>query len=210
MVSLDTLGLFIAATLAVNLSPGPSVFYVSSVASSRGLGYAAYSVAGMSVGIFLYVLAAATGLSALLATSDTLYFGIRYIGAAYLAYMGWTILTPPKAPAQSKEPVLDKDQSKLIFFYRGILVDLLNPKIGLFFLAFFPQFVSSTSQGAFIQTILLGFVFIVIGAGVNLSYAIIAARASNSATGRLRQIFQRWLPGAVLFGLAARLLLLEE
>lgn len=210
MISLDTLGLFLVATLAVNLSPGPSVLYVSSVASSRGLSSAAYSVAGMSVGIFLHVLAAATGLSALLAASDLIYFGIKYIGAAYLTDMGWIILTAPKASTESNNIVINKGPSNLTFFCRGILVDLLNPKIGLFFLAFIPQFVASTSQSAFLQTLLLGFTFIVIGAGVNLGYAFVAAQTSHATSGKLRQVFQRWLPRAVLFGLAGRLLLLEE
>jgi len=128
---IENLLLFIVASLAINLSPGPSILYVTSVATSSGLRAALVSVAGMSVGIFGHVIAVATGVATLLAASATAFSIIKYLGAAYLVYLGLkTLMRPPS----STESVNANNSQKLrAYFYRGVFVDLFNPKIALFF-----------------------------------------------------------------------------
>jgi len=203
MIELETLLLFIAATLAINLSPGPSVLYVSTVTAAQGLRAGLVSVAGMSVGILGHVIAAAAGVVTLLATSTTAFLVIKYIGAAYLIYLGLSTLMRSTEPdKQSRVKPSDNLQK---YFYKGILVDLFNPKIGLFFLAFLPQFVNANNGSVFAQSIMLGLVFICCGAIVNSCIAFVVASSLGSARSKSKELIERWIPGFVLIGLGARL-----
>ncbi|MGI9333458.1 MAG: LysE family translocator [Gammaproteobacteria bacterium] len=201
----ETLILFLAATLAVNLSPGPSILYVSSVAASNGLRAALVSVLGMSAGIFVHVLAAATGVAALIAASATAFAVLKYLGAMYLAYLGMRLwLSARRDPPIS---TLRANGSLWRFFGRGFLVDLINPKIGLFFLAFLPQFVGPDEGALFARTVILGSVFIVIGGTVNGCIAAVTVKGVALIGPRARTWVERWIPGAILIGMGARLAL---
>ncbi len=90
------------------------------------------------------------------------------------------------------------------------MVDLLNPKIGLFFLAFLPQFVSTNAQSPFLETIYFGCLFVAVGGVVNLVYALTAVKSSQYAGKATRKWLQKWIPGGVLVGLGIRLVVLEE
>ena len=199
---------FLAATLAVNLSPGPSILYVSSVAASNGVKAGIISVVGMSVGIFVHVLAAATGVAALIVASETAFIVLKYTGATYLVYLGLRFLLTTRwpTPRGSSGFVV----SSWAFFRRGILVDLLNPKIGVFFLAFFPQFLGSADSNAFLHTVVLGMVFIVVGGSVNGCIAVAAAKGMKVVGPRARPWIERWIPGGILACLGVRLGLDEQ
>jgi len=203
VIGVESLLLFIVATLAINLSPGPSIMYVTSVAASRGLSAAFISVAGMSVGIFCHVIAAATGVVTVLAASTTAYLLIKYIGAAYLVYLGVKLLIRPRTSGES--PNVNPPNDLLKFFYRGIIVDLFNPKIGLFFLAFMPQFVDDKNGSVFTQSVILGLAFILIGGIVNCCIGIMAVSTLKFTRTGTRAVIERWIPGCVLIGLGARL-----
>ena len=203
MFGIETLLLFIGTTLAINLSPGPSILYVTTVATSRGLRAALASVAGMSVGVFGHVIAAATGVAALLAASTTAFSIIKYLGAAYLIYLGIKILISPAKPIKATKTNTSLNLRK--YFYRGIFVDLFNPKIGLFFLAFLPQFVVSSEGSVFVQSVVLGLLFIIIGGVVNSCIAFIAANSLGLVRPRAKILVEKWIPGCVLVGLGARL-----
>lgn len=203
----QTLLLFLLATLAINLSPGPSILYVTSVAVSYGLRAAIASVLGMSVGIFVHVLAAVVGISALVAASATAFLVLKYIGAAYLVFLGLRLLLTSSS-ADQKELHEHSTQSIRKLFWRGVLVDLLNPKIALFFLAFLPQFAGS-SNGAYVQVFGLGCIFILIGGIVNACIAWTVANGVNRVKPRARSWLVRWIPGSVLVGMGIRLSLVE-
>lgn len=161
------------------------------------------SIAGMSVGIFVHVVAAATGLAALLASSATAFLIIKYIGAAYLIYLGLKIWFQSSTKiTRSKIKTPNASES---YFFRGILVDLLNPKIGLFFIAFLPQFVETSGRGTFVHTMLLGMLFIIIGAIVNSCIAAITVQSMLIAKPKAKKWIEKWIPGVVLIGLGVRL-----
>ena len=202
-MNLDTLLLYIMTCLVINLSPGPSILYVTTVASSRGLAAAILSVAGMSTGILIHVLAASTGLAAILASSAIAFQVMKYLGAAYLVYLG--VKTLMQVPGSDERTECIKPKRLESYFLRGVMVDLLNPKIVLFFLALFPSFVDSSANNVFISTLTLGIIFIVIGGLVNTGIAVLVARGANYVKTSGREFVERWIPGAVLVGLGVRL-----
>ncbi len=203
-MNLELLLLLVAACLAVNLAPGPSILLVSSIGAARGFRAAAFAVAGMALGAFVHVLLAASGLAALFAASPLAFGIVQYLGAAYLIYLGLDLLRPRPEPVT--EPLAQRLASNLQYLRRGFLVDVLNPKIALFFLAFIPPFLSLADNPGFGLSIALGSIFLVTGAVVNLTLAAIVATGSRHLRGTAASVFQRWLPGGLLILLGARLL----
>ncbi len=203
-MSFDQFLLLIVACLAVNLSPGPSVALVSSISAARGFRAGLFAVFGMTAGAFLHVLLAASGVAALLAASPLAFAIIQYLGAAYLMYLGINLLRRPAKIGPGYLSRSDRDAWR--YFRRGLLVDALNPKIALFFLAFIPQFLNSVAQAGFVLSVLLGSVFLVTGALVNGSLAWLVAAGSSRSSGALGDWLQRWIPGGVLVFLGLRLI----
>ena len=132
-------------------------------------------------------------MATLLAASATAFSIIKYLGAAYLIYLGLkTLMRPPS----STESVNAKNSQKLrAYFYRGVFVDLFNPKIALFFLAFLPQFLVEDDSSVLVQSIALGMVFIFTGGLVNSGIAVVAVSSLGLARPRIKVWFQRWIPG---------------
>ena len=205
LYSLDHWILFFTAALILDLSPGPDVFYILSntVAHGRRVGIAA--MAGVCSGAVFHVLAAAFGLSAILATSATAFAVVKWAGAAYLVYLG--IQTLRKAGGSLNVPTDGAPKVSTLAVYRqGMLVDLLNPKPAVFFMAFLPQFVDPALGFVPGQLVLLGFLVIGVAIVVETAYVIAAARL----TGTLRRhpAIGVWLDrvlGTVLIGLGVRL-----
>jgi threonine/homoserine/homoserine lactone efflux protein len=210
-VNAETLGLLVIACLAVNLSPGPSVLLVTSISAARGFRAGIFAMLGMTAGAFVHVLLAASGVAALLATAPLVFTVIQYLGAAYLIYLGIDLLRNRQASDESvrSSDCQDGDDSWRCF-RRGLLVDSLNPKIALFFLAFIPQFLNAVETPGFLVSVALGSVFLVTGAIVNGSIAYFAAlgaqRVSGGVGGRSDQWIRCRIPGAVLIFLGLRLL----
>jgi len=203
-VNIETLGLLVIACLVVNLSPGPSVLLVTSVSAARGFRVGICAVLGMTAGAFMHVLLAASGVAALLATAPLVFAVIQYLGAGYLVLLGIDLL-------RSKQSVTDSSgyqgaASAWRYFRRGLLVDALNPKIALFFLAFIPQFLSAVETPGFLVSVALGSVFLVTGAIVNGSIAYLAALGAGRIGERSGQWIRRRIPAAVLIFLGLRLL----
>ena len=207
-MSADSFVLLVFACLAVNLSPGPSVLLVSSVSAARGSRAGLFAVLGMTAGAMVHVLLAASGLAALLATSPAAFTTVQYLGAAYLIYLGIDLLRPQKNTATAAEYSGGVDA--WAYFRRGFVVDSLNPKIALFFLAFIPQFLTTVETPGFWISLALGSVFLLTGALVNGSLAFVVAAGSRRARGPLTRWVQRWIPGGVLIGLGLRLLWQER
>ena len=207
-MSIETLGLLVIACLAVNLSPGPSVLLVTSISAARGLRAGIFAILGMNAGAFVHIILAASGVAALLATSPLVFAIIQYLGAGYLIYLGINLLrsgqTNSAATRDAEHDV--QGASAWRYFRRGLLVDLLNPKIALFFLAFIPQFLHSVESPGFLVSVALGSVFLVTGVIVNSSIACITALGARRAGGCNSQWIQRRIPAAVLVFLGLRLL----
>jgi threonine/homoserine/homoserine lactone efflux protein len=186
----ETLGLLIIACLAVNLSPGPSVLLVTTISAARGFKAGIFAVLGMNAGAFVHVILAASGVAALLATSPLVFSIIQYLGAGYLIYLGIDLLrSKPARPEPTTDSTIHSSAcagytSAWKYFRRGLLVDSLNPKIALFFLAFIPQFLSATETPGFLVSVALGSVFLVTGTIVNGSIAYLAALGARRADGR--------------------------
>jgi len=207
-MTLDTLVLLVIACLAVNLSPGPSVILVTSISAAGGFKAGVFAVLGMTAGAFVHVVLAASGVAAILATTPIAFVIVQYLGAAYLIYLGIDLLRTGRQTTASK--TYPHAVNGWQYFRRGLLVDALNPKIALFFLAFIPQFLNSVETPGFLVSLALGSVFLVTGAIVNGSIAYMVAAGTMRARGRLGDWVQRWIPGTVMIFLGLRLLWQEN
>ncbi|MEM7259435.1 MAG: LysE family translocator [Pseudomonadota bacterium] len=203
MFDAHTIVLFMLAFLAINVSPGPSIVYASTVAISGGVGAALISVTGMSVWVVVHVLVAATGGAALLASSEIAFTLIKYMGAVYLMYLGVTLWM--QSPGDTGKPVEKLPATYSTYFLKGVLVDLFNPKIALFFMAFFPQFITVEEGNSFQRTLILGLLFILLGWVVTSGFAIVAAKGTSTIKGPIKPWIEKWIPGGVLIALGVRL-----
>lgn len=196
---------FFAAALALNLTPGADMTYVlaRSVAQGRPAGLA--SALGIFGGSAIHTLLAAVGVSALLATSEIGFLVLKYLGAAYLLYLALRSFLKREEPLGMTVP--QPDRLRRILF-EGLLVNLFNPKVALFILAFLPQFVQPEKGAVWAQIVFLGTCFNISGTIVNALVAAAAARLSERLrrSVSLRQWMNR-ITGTILGALAIRLVL---
>lgn len=185
MPTATTLLGFCLATLAILVVPGPSVMYVVARSIAQGRRAGLYSMLGLEAGALLHVAATALGLAALLASSEIAFAVLRYAGAAYLVYLGIRQWRARPAPA-GEEPGTSPSVSRLRLLRDGVLVDLLNPKTALFFVAFLPQFVEPARGAVTMQVIVLGLCFVVLAAICDSIYALLAARLTTRIRGSRR------------------------
>jgi len=146
---------FMASALLLTLAPGPDIVYVAMRGLAQGWRAGLIAALGLITGIFVHILLAALGLSAILASSPILFAVIKYAGALYIIYVGWQI-------ARSAPPDFHADHTRMKLsriFRQTVLMNILNPKVALFFLAFLPQFVDITSEHATAHFIFFGFLF---------------------------------------------------
>jgi len=200
---LHLLGLFMAAALALNLTPGPDMLYTAARSSSEGVRAGVVSALGVAAGIMVHTAAVALGVAALLIAVPVAYDAIRIAGAIYLAVLGLQLLLKPKPPGAPRS--LAPARLRAVFL-QGVVTNVLNPKVALFFLAFLPQFVDPAAGSAMAQLLLLGLLFNAQGTLVNLAVAVFASRITAwlraSAGGDL--VLQR-ATGAVFVALGMRL-----
>ena len=179
MPDLATLGLFAASALALVAIPGPNHIYIvaRSLDQGRAAGFA--SAFGVETATLLHVVAAAAGVSAALASSGTAFAFVKYAGIAYLLYLAARTLAARDEPAG---PAAPSSASASRLFLDGLLVNLFNPKVALFFLAFLPQFVDPQAGPAWVQIAVLGAMLAAIGLVSDLLYAV----GAGGAGARLR------------------------
>ena len=192
------LGLFLAAALALLLIPGPAVLFIVTRSVAQGRRAGLISVLGIHAATLVHVGAAALGLSALLATSALAFGIVKYAGAAYLIWLGVRKLSAPSATTAPPSP---PDRHARLF-RDGFVVNLLNPKTALFFLAFLPQFVVPAHGGVAGQIVVLGLIFIALGLVTDCAYAL-AAGTLGAAVQRNPAFLrvERYLTGSLLIGL---------
>jgi threonine/homoserine/homoserine lactone efflux protein len=196
---------FLIATVMLNLTPGPDMLYViaRSVGQGRPAGIA--SALGIAGGCLVHTLAVAFGLASLMVAVPVAYEVVKYAGAAYLVYLGIrTLATRHRLAADTP---ISQDSLGAIFL-QGVVTNVLNPKVALFFMAFLPQFVDRTLGSVAVQLILLGVVFNISGTIVNVAVALAVSYSGNRVRSRIgsSSIF-RWVTGGVFIGLGVRLAL---
>lgn len=202
MPDLHAIILFLAAGLALNLTPGPDMLYIAGRSASEGRGAGVASALGVGAGTLVHITLVALGLAAVLATVPTAYTVVRLGGAAYLIYLGVRAWRGSGVlELQKLQPV-----SRWTAFRQGVFTNVLNPKVALFFLAFLPQFVDPARGNAARQVVVLGLLFDVQGTLVNLLVAIGASRAAERlrAARRARTWLSR-VTGTLFIGIGARL-----
>jgi threonine/homoserine/homoserine lactone efflux protein len=205
LFDLASLALFMTATLALNLAPGPDMLYVSTRSLTQGRRAGVISTLGIAAGAVVHTVAIASGLAALLRALPLAYEIVRFAGAAYLIWLGVQALRGKAGPTSGKP--LERE-SEWAVFRQGAITNILNPKVALFFLAFLPQFVDPARGSVALQIVVLGCLFNVSGTIVNIAVAYLAASAGRwlGARGHVERIF-RWLTASVFIGLGLRLAL---
>ena len=204
MPDLDTLALFLAATLLLNLTPGPDVLYIVGHALRSGVRHGLVAGLGIGCGCLVHVAAAAGGLGALLATSATAFALVKWLGAAYLAWMGLRLLRAARA-ASAREHATLLPATPLAVFAGGFGTNVLNPKVAVFILAFVPQFIDPAAERPLAAFAALGLVFVASSIVVNAAWALAAGLAPIR---RVAQQGLHWLDraaGVLFVGFGARL-----
>jgi len=195
------LALFVGAALLLLVVPGPSVLYIVTQSVSHGRRAGMASVAGITTGTLVHIAAATIGLSALLASSALAFDVVKYLGAAYLILVGVRRLAGLERPDEGR---VTRSRSLSRLYRQGIVVNVLNPKTALFFLAFLPQFVDSTRGAAWAQILLLGLLFAALGFLSDGVWALVAGTLGERLrrSRRFPQV-QRYVSGSVFVGLGA-------
>ncbi|MBS0534383.1 MAG: LysE family translocator [Proteobacteria bacterium] len=194
MFGTHDLWLFILSSLLLNITPGPDTALVVARSTQMGLRGGVAAAFGVTGGIMVHITAAAVGLSALIAASATAFSIVKYIGAAYLIYIGLRLMLARHAAATDDAP-----QSAMLplrsVFWQGFFSNALNPKVAIFFLAFLPQFVANDAPSKALAFLYLGLIFS-IGA---TAWSLIVAFATAHAASRLKATrrFQRFIDGAI-------------
>lgn len=195
-----------AIALGLVLTPGPNMVYVASRSIAQGRSAGMVSLAGVALGFLCYLSAAALGLAALFAAVPAAYVVVKVAGAAYLAYLAWTMLRPGgSSPFQTRNLA---PHSRRRLFAMGLVTNLLNPKIALMYAALIPQFVDPSAGPTLPQFVQLGAVQIVIAVTINGLIVLAASAVSAFLTRRPSAMrIQRLASGTVLGAFAAHILL---
>jgi threonine/homoserine/homoserine lactone efflux protein len=204
VVDLSTLALFSVAALALTATPGPDMLLIASRSMSQGRGAGFATLAGIQVGTYCHALAAALGLSQLFLVVPVAYDVVRYAGAAYLLWLAWKTF---RSNGTIFAPTGGLHHHPLSAMFRqGLLTNLLNPKMALFVLALFPQFVQPEAGSVALQIMVLATVLNAIGLAVNGVVILTSSRLGRlfSGSGRWRRLPQMLL-ATVFAGLAMRL-----
>ena len=207
--------LFIGAGWLLNLTPGPDVLYIVTQGLKSGVRAGLVASLGIVSGCFVHVFAAAFGVGALLAASSTAFTVLKWVGAAYLVWMGVKLLwarseaAPALAPGVSADA--PKTQSLWRIYQRGFLTNVLNPKVALFFLAFVPQFIAPDAPNKVAVFLGLGLLFNLNSLPINFGYAWVAGRAAQRVGAVQRAM--RWMDrvaGLMFIGFGLKLALSDN
>ncbi|PWF25515.1 lysine transporter LysE [Corticimicrobacter populi] len=206
MPEVSSLIAFALVSLGMVLTPGPNMIYLISRSLCQGRRAGLISLGGVALGFVFYMLCAAFGITALVMAVPYAYDALRIGGALYLLYLAWQAVKPGgRSPFQVRD--LPHDSPRKLFLM-GFVTNLLNPKIAIMYLSLLPQFIAPDHGSVLAQSLMLGFVQILVSVSVNALIAIMAGSIAVFLGGRpLWQVIQRWLMGTVLAGLAVRMFL---
>jgi threonine/homoserine/homoserine lactone efflux protein len=199
---------FLVTTLVIVATPGTGVIYTLAAGLARGVRASLVAAVGCTLGIIPHMVAAVTGLAALLHTSALAFQTLKYLGVVYLLYMAWATLKDKGALSVEKETA-PRSASKVIL--SGILINILNPKLTIFFFAFLPQFVSANEPNAFLRMLELSAVFMLFTFLVFGAYGVFAAAVRNHLVSRPRVMtWMRRVFAGSFVALGARLALTDR
>jgi len=202
MPSLHSLLIFTLAAAAMNISPGPSNLYVMSRSLAQGARAGLVAALGLATGSLFHVTVTALGLSVVLRYSPALYAVVKLVGAAYLIFLGLRLLLSKGAAFTAAASGTRRPHGRI--FRESILVEMLNPKTALFFLAFLPQFADPGAGPLAPQLLLLGGIVTLTAIPCDAFVAFAAGAAANAlARQPLYGRLQKWLSGSILLGLGA-------
>lgn len=191
---------FVGAALALLLVPGPAVMYITARSANQGRLAGLISVLAIETANFIQAVAAALGLSAILLSSALAFDVVKYLGAAYLVYLGIRKLIASSDDGTKNEEA--RRESLWRIYWQGLVINILNPKTALFFFAFLPQFVNPDKGNVTGQTLLLGAIFVGMAIITDSLYALLASSLAEKLTGNRRyQTGQRYFAGLVYVGL---------
>src|SRR5688572_25625543 len=199
MFESSQLYLFMIASLALLLTPGPAVLYIVARSINQGRMAGIVSVLGVETANFFHASAAALGLSAILLSSALAFDIVKYLGAAYLIYLGIRKIVVREDRAKTE---VGKEESLSRIYSQGFVVNLFNPKTALFFFAFLPQFVNTSNANITLQMFLLGIMFVVMGSVTDGCYAFVSSSIANQLKdnqGFARN--ERYFTGLIYIGL---------
>ena len=209
MLTAQELGWFGLAALVMVITPGPNMIYCISRTLCQGRTAGLTSLAGVLLGFVVHLLAATLGLTALLMAVPLAFDAIRLAGAAYLLWLAWQAVKPGgSGPFQARDLPVDPPAT---LFRMGFLTNVLNPKVAMFYLSFFPQFLDPERGSVLLQSLQLGAVQIGVSGGVN-ALLVLGAGAITAFLARSRGWLQaqRWIMGGVLAGLAVRIAFMDK
>lgn len=205
----DILYTFVLATAALAIAPGPDNIYVLSQSMANGSKYGLATTAGLISGCLVHTTLLAFGVSAIINAHEQLFFGIKVFGALYLFYLAYKVYVSSAMTHIPGDEIAKKGLGKL--FRQGFIMNVLNPKVTIFFLAFFPGFLFSSELGTVVQFYVLGLLFmlvsfLVFGSIALLSGSISAYLSKSPFAGK----FLKWLQFIVFIGIGAYLLLSDK
>ncbi len=201
---------FIAAGIILNLTPGADTMYILTRSISQGRKAGIYSVLGISTGCLIHTILASFGLSIILAKSATAFAIVKYAGVVYLVYLGIKMILHKKNSFENNSSQIERIDLKKVY-KQGVLTNVLNPKIALFFLAFLPQFINPNYASGFLPFMILGFTFMTTGT----LWCLFLAYAASFITKTLRKndkiglVLQK-ISGLIFIGLGIRLLMQKQ
>lgn len=208
MISLTVLPLFLLASWALNIAPGPDMLYVIARSAGQGRSAGLVSVLGIATGSLIQTCIVALGLASILAAVPLAYDLVKFVGAGYLIYLGVRALLSRQHSLIA--PTVERTGLWRIFA-QGVITNVLNPKVALFFLAFLPQFTSPAYGSVPLQIIILGTIFNVSGTAVNIMVSLFSSLLGNwlKSHARTSKVLN-WLTGGIFIGLGVRLAFLQR
>lgn len=201
--------LFIVACLTINMIPGPDVIYIVSNTMQGKIVKGFKAALGLGTGYVIHTLAACLGLSAIIASSAIAFAAVKWLGAAYLLYLGIQSCRSMWR-GESKIVISEQARSGGNVFLQGVIVSVLNPKVALFFLSFLPQFIDGTSASASFQLLVLGLLFSALATLCNLLYAFAGSWLFNRPDSQRYSRTLEGVSGVLLIGLAGKIALSQR
>ncbi|MBE4429234.1 LysE family translocator [Vibrio parahaemolyticus] len=202
-MDLNSLVLFVIACLAINMIPGPDVIYIVSNTMKGKLASGMKAAIGLGIGYFIHTLAACLGLSAIILSSAVAFTAVKWLGAAYLVYLGVQALLSMWR-GESKLVVNESIGSNKNIFVQGVIVSVLNPKVALFFLSFLPQFIDTSTGSTSTQLLVLGLLFSGLATMCNVLYASIGSWVFSRSNSQRYSRALEGVSGVLLIGLAGK------
>ena len=204
---------FILAAILLNITPGTDSMYIITRSMSQGQTAGFYSVLGITSGILVHTLLAAFGLSVLLASSPLAFTLVKYIGASYLCYLGFKMLTSEKQPLLASSLLDEEDLTtaqaldRWQIYKQGVITNTLNPKVALFFLAFFPQFIDPSYANSMLSFLVLGLSFATTGFLWCSCLALLTSKFSeNLRKNPAIEVILNRISGVIFIGMGIKLL----